>query len=159
MTPHVLESEQLVPRPRDEVFAFFARPENLGRITPPWLGFRILTPSPVPMERGALVDYVIRLGPLPMRWRTLITRHDPPRAFVDEQLQGPYSFWHHTHTFEEAAGGTLIRDRVLYVVPFGALGRLLERLVIRRQLRAIFAHRRRVIAQVFADAATGDRLR
>lgn len=153
MSPHVLESEQLVPRPRDEVFAFFARPENLGVITPPWLGFRILTPSPVPMERGALVDYVIRLGPLPMRWRTLITRCEPPHAFVDEQLQGPYSFWHHTHTFEEAPGGTLIRDRVLYVVPFGFLGVVVERLVIRRQLRAIFAHRRKVIATLFAPGA------
>jgi ligand-binding SRPBCC domain-containing protein len=156
MEPHVLQSEQLVPRPRDEVFAFFARPENLGVITPPWLGFRILTPSPVPMERGALVDYVIRLGPLPLRWRTLITRHDPPRAFVDEQLQGPYSFWHHTHTFEEVDGGTLIRDRVLYVVPFGALGRVLERVLIRRQLRAIFAHRQRVISRLFDNKPPGD---
>ena len=156
MEPHALQSEQFVPRPRDEVFAFFARPENLGVITPPWLGFRILTPSPVPMERGALVDYVIRLGPLPMRWRTLITRHDPPYAFVDEQLQGPYSFWHHTHAFEEAPGGTLIRDRVLYVVPFGVVGRLLERVLIRRQLRAIFAHRRRVISRLFAAAPPAD---
>lgn len=156
MEPHVLQSEQLVPRPRDEVFAFFARPENLGVITPPWLGFRILTPSPVPMERGALVDYVIRLGALPMRWRTLITRHDPPHVFVDEQLQGPYSFWHHTHTFEEVEGGTLIRDRVLYVVPFGALGRLLERVLIRRQLRAIFAHRQRVISRLFEPAPRRD---
>lgn len=156
MEPHVLQSEQLVPRPRDEVFAFFARPENLGVITPPWLGFRILTPSPVPMERGALVDYVIRLGPFPLRWRTLITRHDPPRAFVDEQLQGPYDFWHHTHTFEEVPGGTLIRDRVLYVVPFGALGRLLERVLIRRQLRAIFAHRQRVISRLFDTRPPGD---
>lgn len=155
MQPHLLQSEQFVPRPRDEVFAFFARPENLAEITPPWLGFRILTPSPVPMERGALVDYVIRLGPFSLRWRTLITRHDPPRAFVDEQLQGPYSFWHHTHTFEEVSGGTLIRDRVLYVVPLGVLGLVVERLVIRRQLRAIFAHRRRVISRLFGDAAPG----
>jgi ligand-binding SRPBCC domain-containing protein len=149
MPSHLLTSEQFVPRPRDEVFAFFAKPENLGAITPPWLDFRVLTPSPVPMERGALIDYVIRLGPLPTRWRTLITRHDPPHGFVDEQLQGPYSFWHHTHTFAEVEGGTLIGDRVLYVLPFGALGRLVERLVIRRQLRAIFAHRRRAIAERF----------
>lgn len=149
MTPHTLTSEQFVPRPRDEVFAFFAKPENLGTITPPWLDFRILTPSPIPMERGALIDYVIRLGPLPTRWRTLITRHEPPHRFVDEQLQGPYSFWHHTHTFAEAEGGTLIGDRILYELPFGPLGRLVERLFIRRQLQAIFAHRRRVIAERF----------
>lgn len=155
MSPHILESAQLVPRPREEVHAFFARPENLGTITPPWLDFRILTPSPVTMERGAVIDYVIRLGPLPTRWRTLITRHEPPRLFVDEQLQGPYSFWHHTHTFEEVTGGTLIRDRVLYVLPFGALGVLVEKLLIRRQLRAIFAHRRRVIADRFGTVKPG----
>ncbi len=149
MTPHLLTSEQFVPRPRDEVFAFFAKPENLGTITPPWLDFRILTPSPVPMERGALIDYVIRVGPAPTRWRTLITRHEPPHAFVDEQLQGPYSFWHHTHTFEETDGGTIIGDRILYVLPFGVLGVIVERLFIRRQLQAIFAHRRRVIAERF----------
>jgi hypothetical protein len=156
MKPHVLDSEQFVPRPRPEVFAFFSEPENLGTITPPWLEFRILTPSPVPMRQGALIDYLIRLGPLPTRWRTLITSYDPPRGFVDEQLQGPYSFWHHTHTFEEAIGGTLIRDRVLYVLPFGVLGRIVERLLIRRQLRAIFAHRQRVIAARFGAAAPGD---
>ena len=156
MTPHVLQSEQFVPRPRDEVYAFFARPENLGLITPRWLDFSILTPSPVPMERGALIDYVIRLGPFPTRWRTLITRHDPPHAFVDEQLAGPYSFWHHTHTFEEVEGGTLIRDRILYLVPFGPVGRLVERLLIRRQLQAIFAHRRRVIAGRFGPDPAGD---
>ena len=156
MKPQALISEQFVPRPRDEVFAFFARPENLGTITPPWLDFRILTPSPVPMERGAVIDYVIRLGPLPTRWRTLITHYDPPRLFVDEQLQGPYSFWHHTHDFVEKEGGTLIRDRVLYVLPFGPLGALAGGALIRRQLDAIFAHRRRVIAARFGGGAVID---
>lgn len=149
MAPHVLTSEQFVPRPVDEVFAFFAKPENLGTITPPWLDFRILTPSPVPMAQGALIDYVIRLGPVPTRWRTLITRFEAPHAFVDEQLHGPYSFWHHTHTFVARDGGTLIGDRVLYVLPFGILGNVVERVFIRRRLRAIFAHRRRVIAERF----------
>ena len=152
MTPHLLNSEQFVPRPVEEVFAFFAKPENLGTITPPWLDFRILTPAPVPMAQGALIDYVIRLGPLPTRWRTLITRFEAPHLFVDEQLQGPYSFWHHTHTFVARDGGTLIGDRVLYVLPFGIIGVLVERLIIRRQLCAIFAHRRRVIAARFGEA-------
>lgn len=156
MTPHVLTSEQFVPRPRDEVFAFFACPENLGTITPPWLGFSILTPSPVPMAQGVLIDYVIRLGPVPTRWRSLITQFEAPHGFVDEQLLGPYSFWHHTHTFTETEGGTLIGDRVLYLLPAGALGVLAERLVIRRRLRAIFAYRRRVIAERFGGAASGD---
>jgi ligand-binding SRPBCC domain-containing protein len=146
---HELTREQRVARPRDEVFAFFAQPENLGRLTPSWLGFRILTPEPVPMREGALIDYLIRLGPFPTRWRTLITAFEPPVRFVDEQLAGPYSFWHHTHEFLAVDGGTLLRDRVRYLLPFGPLGRLVHALAVRRQLEAIFAHRRRVIADLF----------
>lgn len=149
MEIHELLCEQLVPRPRADVFAFFAKPENLTRLTPPWLGFRILTPSPVPMHAGALIDYRIRLGPLPTRWRTLITAYEPPERFIDQQLAGPYSFWHHTHEFEENQDGTLIRDRVRYLLPLGPLGRLVHALAVRRQLAAIFDHRRRVVADLF----------
>ena len=146
---HEFTREQQVPRSRDEVFAFFAEPGNLARLTPPWLGFHILTPAPVPMHAGALIDYQIRLGPLPTRWRTMITAFEPPLRFVDEQLAGPYSFWHHTHEFVATGGGTLIRDRVRYLLPFGPIGRLVQALVIRRQLEAIFAYRQRVIADLF----------
>ena len=146
---HDLVHEQFVPVPRDEVFAFFGEPENLARLTPSWLGFRILTPSPVPMREGALIDYEISLGPLPMRWRTLITRHEPPHAFVDEQLAGPYSFWHHTHTFTTVEGGTLIGDHVRYLLPFGVLGRLARELVVKRQLDTIFRFREEAIRARF----------
>ncbi|MBE0565176.1 MAG: SRPBCC family protein [Krumholzibacteria bacterium] len=157
MALHEFRAEQRVPRPRDAVFAFFAQPENLARITPPWLGFRILTPPPLPMHEGALIDYVIRLGPLPTRWRTLITTFDPPHRFVDEQLAGPYSFWHHTHEFEaDGDDGTLIRDCVRYVLPGGPLGDLVHALAVRRQIAGIFAHRRVVIAALFPG---GDRER
>lgn len=146
---YLLENEQRVGASLEEVFAFFGRPENLGRITPGWLGFEILTPSPIPMREGALIDYEVKLGPLPTRWRSLITTFDPPHRFVDEQLQGPYDFWHHTHEFAADGDGTLIRDVVRYRMPFGPFGRLARALFVRRQLEAIFAHRRRVIEQVF----------
>ena len=149
MKPYELHHEQRVPRPRDEVFAFFSQPENLARITPPWLGFKILTPPPVPMHAGALIDYLVHLGPVPTRWRTLITAYEAPVRFVDEQLAGPYSFWHHTHEFEEVPGGTLIRDHIRYLLPAGPLGRIAHWLLIRRQLAAIFGHRHRVIAEIF----------
>ncbi|MCB1182253.1 SRPBCC family protein [bacterium] len=146
---HELVREQVVAAPLDRVFAYFDRPENLARLTPTWLDFRILTPSPVPMERGALIDYEISLGPLPMRWRTLITRYEPPHLFVDEQLAGPYSFWHHTHTFREVPGGTAIGDHVRYELPFGPLGRLAHALVVRRQLDTIFRFRTEAVAREF----------
>jgi ligand-binding SRPBCC domain-containing protein len=149
MSLQVLERKQLVPRSRDEVFAFFARPENLAVLTPDWLGFEMLTPSPVPMHAGAVIDYRIRLGPLPVRWRTLITAFEPPRRFVDEQLLGPYSYWHHVHTFDARDGGTLISDRVTYLMPLGALGRLAHGLFVGCQLDAIFGKRRQEIDRRF----------
>jgi len=147
---HVLQRRQEVAAPLDEVFAFFARPENLAAITPPSLGFEILTPSPIAMKEGALVDYVVKVGGLPMRWRTLITSYEPPHRFVDEQILGPYSFWHHTHTFAARTdGGTELGDTVRYALPFGALGAMVHALSVRRQVAGIFDHREQVIAERF----------
>lgn len=149
MQPYLLEREQFIPRPLDEVFAFFARPENLERITPPSVQFRILTPSPIAMRAGAVFDYVIRLRGLPMRWTTLISDYEPPHRFVDVQLRGPYSFWHHTHTFEAVPGGTRIVDEVRYLLPFGPLGSLVHGLFVRRDIHGIFRYRQQIIPACF----------
>jgi len=149
MTLHEFHAEQRVPHARDQVFAFFADPANLARITPEWLGFRVLTPPPLVMREGAVIDYVIRLGFWPTRWRTMITACEPPQRFVDVQLAGPYSFWHHTHEFAADGDGTVIRDHVRYVLPFGPLGDLVHAVVVRRRIAGIFAHRRRIIAGLF----------
>lgn len=149
---HVLESEQIVPRPRSEVFAFFSRPENLQALTPTFMRFEILTPSPIPMAVGTLIDYRIRLFGLPMRWRTRIEAFEPETRFIDVQLQGPYRRWHHTHTFEDVDGGTRIRDRVLYDVGFGPFGAVARTLFVRRTLTRIFDFRRTEIAARFGVA-------
>jgi len=148
---HLLRTLQRVETDRETVFGYFSQPENLAELTPDWLRFRILTPSPASMREGALIDYRIGLGPVPTRWRTMITSFDPPYAFVDEQLLGPYSFWHHTHRFEEAADGTLLIDEIRYVLPYGLLGEVVHALAIRRQLARIFGYRHRRIAEKFGD--------
>lgn len=150
MPCHTLARTQCVAAPLDEVFPFFATPENLETITPPLLRFEMLTPRPVEMREGALFDYAIRTRGVPLRWTTLITKYEPPHRFVDVQLRGPYGYWHHTHTFAETAdGGTSIGDEILYQMPFGPLGRLAHWAVVRRDLERIFAYRRQVIAERF----------
>ena len=135
-----------VPRPRDEVFAFFADAANLQELTPPWLGFEILTPRPIEMRPGALIDYRLRLRFIPIRWRTRITVWEPPYRFVDEQLRGPYRLWLHEHTFKEDGDGTLCGDFVRYAVPFGALA---NRLLVARDVRKIFAYREKRLREIF----------
>ncbi|MEZ4261862.1 MAG: SRPBCC family protein [Polyangiaceae bacterium] len=145
-----LERSQLIPRPRDEVFQFFEDASNLARITPPFLGFRILTPTPIPMGEGTLIDYRISIFGVPVRWRTRIELYERGVRFVDTQLRGPYRLWRHTHEFEDVRGGTSMLDRVEYAIGFGPFGSLARVLFVRRMLDRIFDYRREVVAQLFA---------
>ena len=149
-----IEREQFVPRPLLEVFAFFADAANLEVLTPGFLRFRILTPVPIRMAAGTMIDYQIRIAGIPQRWRTLIEVFETPRRFVDVQLHGPYALWRHTHEFSESAGGTTIRDSVEYEIPFGLLGVMVRRLLVRRLLEAIFDYRRAKIEEIFGPDTT-----
>jgi ligand-binding SRPBCC domain-containing protein len=146
LSVHILRREQRLPGAPEDVFPFFADARNLEAITPPFLGFRVVTPEPIEMGAGTLIEYRLRLRGVPLRWRTRIAVWDPPRRFVDVQLSGPYRLWHHTHDFEpDGAGGTLMRDTVRYAMPFGTLGRLAQALVVRRDLDAIFSFRQSAV--------------
>lgn len=147
---YLLETEQEFPLPRAELFPFFADAANLESITPAELRFRILTPLPITMARGALIDYRLRINGIPVRWRTEISTWDPPVRFVDRQLRGPYRWWIHEHEFIEIDGGTLMRDRVEYGVLGGAI---VNRLLVQRQVERIFGYRRRILEKHFAAPA------
>jgi len=130
VTTYTLQRELWIPHPLPEVFDFFSHAENLERLTPPWMHFRILTPPPIAMKRGTTIAYALRVRGIPLRWLTEIERWNPPFEFVDFQAKGPYKLWHHTHRFSEVEGGTSIVDIVRYALPFGPLGQLAHRLQV-----------------------------
>ncbi len=146
---HVLQSRQWVPAPLDAVFDFFSRAENLEALTPALLQFHIVTPQPIPMGDGTVIDYRLRVHGLPIAWRSRIDAWRPPHQFSDTQLKGPYRKWVHLHQFEAHEGGTLIRDHIRYRVPGGAL---VHRLFVQPDLRKIFAFRQEKIRVFFPEA-------
>lgn len=150
---HLLERTTLIKAPREDVFAFFQDAKNLARITPPWLRLTIEAMDEPPMRQGFRIEHTLRWLVVRMRWDAVIKEYEPPRYFVDEQENGPYKYWRHTHTFEEADGGTLLRDSVQYELPFGILGLVTQKLVVARQLQSIFDYRNRQIRKIFAMAA------
>jgi ligand-binding SRPBCC domain-containing protein len=145
----VLEAVQWVPRPIAEVFPFFADPHNLERITPAFLGFRILSMSTPAIEAGTLLKYRMRLRGVPVGWTTLIQDWDPPRGFRDVQLAGPYRLWDHTHRFAARDGGTLLNDIVRYRTPLDFLRRTPVLSWVDRDVAGIFRYRQEVIGREF----------
>ena len=140
------ERSATLPFPRERVFDFFSRAENLELLTPPWLSFNILTPAPIRMGEGALIDYRLRLHGIPITWRSEITVWEPPYRFVDEQRRGPYRLWVHTHRFTEVDGGTQVEDLVKYAVVGGSL---INKLFVAPDIKRIFDYRQTRLRELF----------
>ena len=149
MSEHILERTQIIENPLTEVFEFFADAGNLERITPPELNFKIITPPPIDIKKGALIDYQLKLRGIPITWKTEITLWNPPHSFVDTALKSPYKQWIHLHTFEQDANGeTIMKDIVRYRLPIEPLGDLAH-WYVKKELRYIFDYRYKVIEEIF----------
>lgn len=153
MSEHTLNRQLTLDLPRETVFDFFADAGNLERITPPELGFRIITPRPIHLHQGSLIDYTLSMRGLPVKWRTEISLWNPPLEFVDQQLKGPYKQWIHRHTFTELGENkTLIEDEVKYRLPLEPFGDLAH-FIIRRELDYIFDFRQKAVAEILQKPA------
>ncbi len=147
MKTFTLTNELWLPHQPQDVFPFFADAFNLERLTPPSLGFRVLTPSPIEMKVGTLIDYRVRLRGVPMRWQSEITAWEPPHRFADEQRRGPYRLWVHEHTFTSQDSGTIAKDTVRYAVLGGAI---VQRLFVASELKRIFQYRNAALKDHFS---------
>jgi ligand-binding SRPBCC domain-containing protein len=155
MPVYTLSRTQLVRMSLTECWNFFSDPRNLATITPPELRFQIQSELPREIYPGLMISYTVAplLG-VRLRWLTEIVQMNEPTYFADEQRQGPYRLWHHEHFFREIGEDqTEVRDLIHYVPPFGPLGGLINALVIRRQLEAIFDYRSHVLAGCAGEGA------
>ena len=151
MAEHILTRTQTLDLSREKVFDFFADAGNLERITPPELNFHIITPRPIDIKQGTLIDYQLKMRGIPMKWRTEISVWEPPFSFVDQQLRGPYRQWIHTHTFTELGPNqTLMEDEVRYRLPFEPLGDIAH-FFVKNELAYIFDYRQKVVAEMLAN--------
>ena len=149
MPEHIFERKQIINSPREEVFHFFADAANLERITPPELQFHIITPPPIDIKKGTLIEYQLKLRGFPIKWKTEITQWNPPHDFVDTALKGPYRQWIHLHKFEVGENGeTIMEDVVRYRLPFEPFGNLAH-WYVKKELNYIFDYRRKVIEGIF----------
>jgi len=143
-----LYARTFLPYAIEDVFDFFSDAHNLQEITPPWLNFVVLTPKPIDMHSGALIEYKLRLRGVPIRWRTEILDWEPPHKFIDTQIKGPYRLWHHEHRFTEMNSGTLMEDEVIYK-PLG--GALVNTFFVARDVKRIFSYRAETLKGVLRE--------
>ena len=149
MKPHILFRETLIPKPLHEVFEFFSKAENLNTITPPELSFSIITPLPVEMKKGTIIDYKIKLNGIPFKWKTEITAWEPMARFVDKQIKGPYKMWVHEHRFYDKNGQTLMTDKVEFLSPGWFLEPVINNLFVSRKVNSIFDYREKRFKELF----------
>lgn len=146
---HFLKSQIQINKPIGEVFQFFSKAENLNLLTPPELNFKIITPLPIVLNCGAIIDYRIQLSGFPFSWKTEITKWNPPNQFVDTQLQGPYQTWIHEHKFESKDGYTIMHDLVEYKAKGWIFEPLIHRFFVAKRVKKIFAYRTLQINRLF----------
>ncbi len=152
-----ITAKQTLPRPIDEVFPFFSDAFNLERLTPDFLGFKVLTPKPIDLKSGTVINYRLKIHHIPIRWKTTILDWNPPHSFVDNQDQGPYTLWHHTHSFTPTnqAQSTLCTDTVLYKPKGWILAPLINKFFVQRDVKNIFEYRFQKLSEIFPNDRAG----
>ena len=147
-----LTATQALPISTQQAWEFLSDPANLKVITPPSMGFHILSGAEKKMYPGQIIQY--KVSPFPgytTKWVTEITHVKEGSYFVDEQRFGPYSLWHHKHFINEIDGGVEMEDIIDYKLPLGLLGQIGHPLVVKNQLKTIFKFREEKLRTLFGE--------
>ena len=143
------KSELLLKEDRKTVFDFFKQPGNLKLLMPNYMAFDFLTPGKLNMKEGAVFDYNVKMFGFPIRWTTYITEYVEPNYFVDVQLKGPHKYWYHRHEFIDVEDGTIVKDYICYLMPWGLLGKVGHSLIMKHIIKSMFEYRKQVILKKF----------
>lgn len=154
MKLYQLHAKQSLPISTEEAWEFLSKPENLKVITPPHMGFHILSGNGRKMFPGQIIQYQVSpFKGYTTKWVTEITHVKEGEYFVDEQRFGPYALWHHKHFINPITGGVEMEDIIDYKIPFGILGQLIHPIIVKKQLRQIFSYRERKLKELFGSIA------
>ncbi len=143
---------QKLPITLEEAWNFFSNPKNLKTITPEYMGFVIKSGAEKPLFAGQLIEYVVTpLFGIKTQWVSEITQVKNQDYFVDQQVAGPYSMWHHKHFFRSIPGGVAVEDCVDYVVPLGIIGQLVHPFLVAPKINEIFNYRNAKLLELFGE--------
>ncbi|MEO7983784.1 MAG: SRPBCC family protein [Bacteroidota bacterium] len=151
MAAHSIKTVQKIPSSLEKVWEYFSNPGNLKAITPAGMDFKVISPyQGDTMYAGQIIEYRVKpLWGIPVYWMTEITQVKDKQYFIDEQRFGPYKFWHHQHYFKEIPGGVEMTDIVHYKNPGWLMAKLINRLLVKKKLKAIFDYRFRKVEELF----------
>ena len=174
---HHLRMQQWVPYQINDVFDFFANPDNLPPLMPRWQAARIdnaklVPPPPPPATRRPsrtpaagensrmLISFrLMPFVPLRMTWDARIAEFAWDDHFCDVELSGPFGYWRHCHHVQEEAregvAGTIVTDEVTYAFPFGPLGDLAYVFGGALQVRSLFRYRQRQLLALLPATLQG----
>ena len=150
MKIYTLHKTQKLPISPEKAWKFLSNPRNLKIITPDYMSFNIVSPIDRHLYTGQIIQYIVTplLG-IKTKWVSEITHIEDKKYFVDEQMYGPYSLWHHKHFIKEIEGGVEMEDIIDYKVPLGILGQIMHPILVKPKLEEIFSYRQKKLIELF----------
>ncbi|MDM9380479.1 SRPBCC family protein [Chlorogloeopsis sp. ULAP01] len=136
----------VINAPVETVWKFHERVDVLQLLTPPWQPLQVLRREGG-LGVGAITEFRLMIGPLPLRWLARYTEYEEYHLFTDEQISGLFETWLHRHKFESENGKTRLTDEISFTLPGGQTAEFLGGWLVQVQLEAMFRYRHHITRQ------------